>query len=376
MAFIKFKFEKDEEEEEMPIEIPLDFSKLSKIRIKKEKALPKEKTFVLNWEKELGFTGNPFKDEILAPVSDHIAGYEKERDKINLFIINNYKFGVVTGEHGSGKTIILKWLSEQLGEYEDKIIVRYLRGNRLTGNVSLIKTIVDPMLTLYDKRVEKIGTEVDIEKNTAVLRKKLGSKKLVLLIDDIHGISKENIASLNRMYATLNLQVVATSVKESQIPFETTGDFKEHLKIHLKGISLEDSEKMIKKRIGHFGGKGIEPFDEKHIGKIHKEADSNPHAILNLCQHYAIEASLKWRKKKAELEKKRAELEKKRQAELAEKGVESGAESSEEKPVLKPLEESERSKEYTIKAVDQSAGSVIVPAGGKETKKYVIKSKK
>ncbi len=365
MAFINFKFEKDEDEK--PIEIPLDFSKLSKIKFpKQEKAMPKEKTFVLNWEKELGYAGNPFKGETLSPASDFIAGYEKERDKINLFIINNYKFGAIYGERGSGKTMLLKWLLEQLGEYKEKIIVRYFRGGRLTADVSLIKNIVDPMLTLYDKRVEKITSEM-IEKNTGVLRKKLGDKKLVLLIDDIHSISKENIVALNRMYATLDLQVIATVLKEKNIPFETTDNFKDHLKIHLNGLSFEESMKMVKKRISYFGGKGIDPFEEKQIEKIYKEADSNPNKIIELCQHYAIESSLKWRKKNAEIEKKR-------QAELAEKSEESGA-NAQEGPVLKPLDESERSRGYTIKAVDQSSDSIIIPAEGRDKKKYVIKSK-
>lgn len=379
MGFIKFKFEKDEEEK--PIEIPINISKLSKIKISKKgkKESPREKSFVLDWETELEYTGNPFNDEMLSPVSDFVAGYEKERDKINLFIINNYRFGSITGGKGSGKTTLLKWLYEQLSEYSDKLVVKYLRGNKLGVNVSLIKTIVEPMLSLYDKRVEKIGAEVDIDKNTSVLRKKLGKKKLILLIDDIHAISKENIVSLNRMYATLQLQVVATYAKESQLPFETSGELKDHLKIHLKGLSLEESTDMIKKRIKHFGGKGIAPFDHKHLLKIHKEAESNPKKIINLCQHYAIEASLKWRKKKAEMEKKNMQ-------ELGKmvKGSSDSDNKSNEHPdynekgevILKPLEESERSKGYTIQAVKHGGDSIIIPAGSGHKKQQVIKTNK
>lgn len=374
MGFIKFKFEKDEEEK--PIEIPVDISRLSKIKFAKKGkgGSPREKSFVLDWEKELDYTGNPFNDEILSPVSDFISGYEKERDKINLFIINGYKFGSITGENGSGKTMLLKWLYEQLGEYKDKVIVRYLKGNRLTANVSLIRTIVEPMLTLYDKRVDKIGTEIDIEKNTSVLRKKLGDKKLILLIDDIHEISKENIIALNRMYAALQLQVIATYAKESQLPFEAAGDLKDHLKINLKDISAEDSIKMIKKRIKHFGGRGIAPFEDKQIIKIHKEADSNPKKIINLCRHYAIEASLRWRKRKAEMEKKSMQ----ELGKMAKSSQDSGkrADDNDDEVILKPLEEHERSKGYTIKAVKQGGDSIIIPVEETHKKKHVIKSKK
>ena len=136
MGFIKFKFAKDKEEK------PIKTVKLGKkknkeikeIKHKVVKPIKKEgkKSFILDWESELGYSENPFKIKILSPVTNYIAGYEKEKNRINLFIINNEKFGIISGQYGAGKTILLKWLYEQLQKYKEKVIVLFLNGKVLS----------------------------------------------------------------------------------------------------------------------------------------------------------------------------------------------------------------------------------------------------
>ena len=50
---------------------------------------------MLEWEKALGYKENPFKRVILEPVSTYIANLENEKERLNLFIITNKKFGTI-----------------------------------------------------------------------------------------------------------------------------------------------------------------------------------------------------------------------------------------------------------------------------------------
>ena len=81
------------------------------------------------------------------------------------------------GEQGVGKTTVIKWLYEQLKDYEDKVLVYYMNGRDLSTDFNFIKTIVNPLLSIYEEKVKKLNEDVNIEKNLSVLKQKIGSRK-------------------------------------------------------------------------------------------------------------------------------------------------------------------------------------------------------
>jgi hypothetical protein len=235
MPIIKFEWVEDPKEEVREI-ILFKGSSEEYPGIKNLKKIQGEKkSFILEWEKELGYSGNPFQDIIFTPVDSFMVDFKEYKEKLNLFVINNYKFGRIIGEKGSGKSILLKWLYEQLQGHEDKLIVSFIDSKKLTYEYSLIKTIVNPLLSVYDTKVHKLHKNFNFERNLDVLKNKLGRRKLVLLIDNFDNITKSNVVVLNRLYNVIPLQILVCQDKKS----ESSGEIedKDKLKIHIKGLS-------------------------------------------------------------------------------------------------------------------------------------------
>lgn len=352
MGFIKLKFEKDKEDR--PIKtVKLGKEKKKGKEIKKPKVKPRaQKSFVLDWEAELGYSENPFKSKILTPVSDYFVGYEKERNKTNLFIINNEKFGIISGQDGVGKTILLRWLYEQLQQYKDKILVLFLNGKVLSQEFILVKSMVNPLLSIYEKKIKKVNKDVNIERNLSVLKRKLGSKKLILLIDDVEIIPSRVLFLLKKIYSVMPLQIIMACNNQVAQKLRAEDWLKDRLKIQLKGLGVSETRAMIGKRIKNFGGEDIFPFDDSYIRKICKNAAYNPKQILVLCQHYAIELAVKQLKRKTPKETTVVKEEVKEQEGVREEQKERG------ESVVPVLKELPRTKEYRIRV--ESHGSEAI----------------
>ena len=85
----------------------------------------KQKQFTLKWFKELGWWDNPFVTKVLMPPERFIAGYDKERQKLNYFVIEGLPLGFVKGEKGTGKTTLLLWLWHVMQKVKEKRAVFY-----------------------------------------------------------------------------------------------------------------------------------------------------------------------------------------------------------------------------------------------------------
>lgn len=368
MPFIKFKFEPDHEEE---------FVKIFTFGRSKDHYTPKKETksyidddvqdkkhaeglgrkFILDWYKEFSYTSNPFKDEILNPLSELISGYEKERDKLNLFIINNNKFGVIHAKEGQGKTTVLKWLHEQLNKYPDKILLFYLNDKVFSEDTGLLKEIQNKTLTWWDRFFRKLDKTTDYDKNVKALRRKLRDKKLVILGDDITHISKHNLLLLNKLYNNIQFQLILTTSSEGKNYMHKMFNIPDKLNLHLAGLSHAETKEMVEKRIKYFNGSGLEPFNDKLLNHICEKSDKNPRKILDLCQKYAIEIAVRQQRRKT---KKQAETK---------------TEKENPKAPDIDLEAAPKKEEYKIEVIDHSADSVMIKDHEHHAKNYKIKSK-
>lgn len=375
MGFIKLRFEKDKEEK--PIKTLRLGKKGKEFKERKEIKKPQigkavKKGFVLDWENELGYSTNPFKVEILKPVSKYIAGYKKKKSRINLFIINNEKFGIISGEDGVGKTTLLQWLYEQLQKYKDKVMVCYLTGKVLSQEFVLLKSIVNPLLNVYEKKVKKLNKDVDIERNLSVLKRKLGNKKLVLLIDDAVVAPDRVVLLLKKMYSAMPLQIIIACTNQVTQKLRIENWLDDRLKMHLKGLDVPEATTMISKRIEAVGGEDIYPFDDDYLKRICKESSHNPKQILYLCQHYAMELAVKHieRKKKEQKEDTVVKEEKK----TGVKEEEKEEEKQSEVPVLKEIP---KKTEYRIGVISHGSEAISMEDLKKDEKgNYKIKGVK
>ena len=94
----------------------------------------KSKTFTLDWYKEFDWTGNPFVTKIPHPPDEFVAGYEAQRKKLNLFVLEHYQCCTLEGEQGTGKTMLLKWMEHELRNYKDRVVSFYINEeNKLSS---------------------------------------------------------------------------------------------------------------------------------------------------------------------------------------------------------------------------------------------------
>lgn len=259
----------------------------------KELPPPKrEDEFVLDWNKQLGWKHDPFLPSLSSTVTKLIAGYEKERMKLNLFVLQKYTFATLVGNEGMGKTTVLRWMHEELNKHSSQIYTAYIDGATLRGERyvvhNLIRTVENIIETLITKPHKKL-TSRDLHE---YLQKKLEHKRLVLLIDNANEMSDFALVILKKLYMSqLPVQMIFADEKISLDIDDLKG--KEHLNIALKGLETKEMEEMIRKRIVAAGGMEIYPFTSEVISMVHKKSSSNPAHALSILQHVATEMSLK-----------------------------------------------------------------------------------
>jgi len=237
---IKFIMERSEEEKIKVITIPIVLKKPS---LKNKK--PDDKEFVLDWENALGYKENPYKNKIIAPVSKYIADFELEKEKLNLFIISNKKFGTIIGENGSGKTILLKWLEEQLQKFKSRIVIRYIDWPEVKINIRFVKELFKPS-SGFGAFSEKELNDIDADNFEVKLKKELGNKKYVLLIDNMQKFTKERFLPLDKLLA-MNTQIIVAGGKDLTSSLDSLKYWldgrsikvPDELNINLEGISLK-----------------------------------------------------------------------------------------------------------------------------------------
>ncbi len=280
----------------------------------KEVVKQENKQFVFDWYKELNWKSNPFEYRYLFPISEYITGYNKERKKLNLFIIENSSIGLIKGNEGYGKTTLILWLKHELMRYKDRIIVDYVDKN--INLVELVKLLIKPLLKTKENAVIKSNIlhlekgasliadihlrliyesvylkkkDLDFESIKDFLYRRLENRHLILLIDDVDELPEQSKRFVDMLVNNhLNLQMILSSSSN----LEMLNKRKDLIKIELEGLSFDEAKEMLSKRIEGVGGNGLEPFTEEHLKAIYQKNNKSPLSFLSLCKDKAIKLAL------------------------------------------------------------------------------------
>lgn len=271
-----------------------------------------DKQFIYYWYKEFGWKNNPFEKRFMEPINKFIVGYEKERRKLNYFVIDKLPLVIINGKQGYGKTTLLLWLKEELNKYRGVIIVDYV--SKEIDFARFIKTLLEPFLTVKeklvgfgsriisksldlidDKNLRSIfealyfrKTELDLNKVKEFLSTRLKGKPLVLIVDDFNSLDEKLILLLKVLLdSEINVQVaIATN--------EDLGKFskKEAMRQTLEGLSETECVEMVNRRIMSAGESDATPFSKEILSSLYKKARGSPLTFLDLCKEKAVSLAL------------------------------------------------------------------------------------
>jgi len=353
----------------------------------------------------------------MMPPEKFIAGYDKERQKLNYFVIEGFPLGFVKGETGAGKTTLLLWLWHVMQQVKEKRALFYTEKLHKGLLQFILEHLIDKKEKLGMKGYYGLGIHKSIsffkrkilkkteleepihkklhDQNYGEINKKdlfeyisgkLDGVGLVLMIDDVELLTEEDFELIVDLFKRdITLQVVAAGTKDSIENCKLKGFKKDDLRIFLQDMSFEDAKRMVEKRISFVGGKGIDPFNEHQLKAIYASADKNPKMIIKKCLDQSIKRALKrmtdsekaWDKEKWVAPSKRNKPKKEEPIDLNEqiKTIEMPIKKKEES--FEPIfvqEKSEEKVDYVIK-VKENAPTDIIELGTRkrESKGYQIR---
>jgi Cdc6-like AAA superfamily ATPase len=241
----------------------------------------KRKNFVIDWEKNLDWSGNPFLDIIHQPINIFKANLDHESKTLNKFFIQGNKFGIIRGKKGSGKTFLLKWLEEELKTFENKFNIFYFDA-KTSNHKTLIKLLL--------KHFSSFSLFKNSEEVLNIIKSNLSkNKKTVFLIDDADLLPRESVEILKKVNSFNHVSIIFTTCTDNH--FKDFGD--DEANIHIKPMNYDSIKDMIVKRIENYNGVDIEPFNSIQLKTLAKKAAYNPRDMLKLCNEKAIEIALK-----------------------------------------------------------------------------------
>jgi len=237
-----------------------------------------------SWLRQMNWKENPFTLKIDPSL---FVGYQNQLKRLMNHIREGHKVALITGSTGSGKTTILKFIENNFDKnYEVLYISKPPRKEELV-NVFLFKFKPSFFERLF-------GTRVELHNLHVYLNKKLGDKKLLVLLDEAHEADIEVLKWFRTISDQVtNMQLVLAGLSTVDDILRTRLEtLKSRVITHIELINLtrEESRELIKKRIESVGGEDIKPFTEECVARIYEVTGGFPREVLKVCDRLVEEA--------------------------------------------------------------------------------------
>lgn len=192
-------------------------------------------------------------------------------------------FVVITGEIGSGKTTLVKWL---LKNFTGKANCFHVAFTNLSGN-DLFHYLLR-QVNIIPKKEDKISLIYTFQEYVRKVSK--SGKPCVLVIDEAQNLTKDQLEDI-RMLAALEgpdgplLRVTLLAQPEFLYMVNSSEQFKQRVKLHyhLKGLKREDVKKYIEYRLFKSGLTENTLFNDELIYEIFKYSKGIPRLINKIC---------------------------------------------------------------------------------------------
>lgn len=246
-----------------------------------------------------GLTRNPFD---LTPDPTRFVATKRHSEALAALYygIRWHKgFVVVTGEVGTGKTLLLRCLLRLLKESRD-VAYAYLFNSRLSPTEFLEYILADFGLPATGKN----KGEMLLDLGRFLLSRDAKRLTTVLIIDEAHHLSDDLLEEV-RLLSNLEtsddklIQIVLVGQPELDDKLDSYGlrQLKQRvaLRAHLGSLSLEETREYINKRLQIAGASGDRNpiFSEESVGAVHFLSQGLPRLVNTLCENALIAAYAK-----------------------------------------------------------------------------------
>ena len=194
---------------------------------------------------------------------------------------------VVTGEVGTGKTTVLRWMLQRL---ERTVLVAYIFNPRLA-----VPEFYQLLATQLDVRNWENKSELLIELGRTLESRHGRGLRTVLIIDEAHGLSPgvlEEIRLLSNFESdsAKQLQIVLTGQPELREVLNNPNlrQLKQRvsLRCEIKPLpNIEETERYIKSRLLAAGAERTDIFSPGAVDYIFRCSEGIPRQINNLCDN-------------------------------------------------------------------------------------------
>ena len=205
-------------------------------------------------------------------------------------------FVVVTGEVGTGKTLLLRCLLRLLEESRD-ISYAYLFNNRLSSTEFLQYMLLDFGLPATGKN----KCEMLFDLSQFLVSRASRQMTTVLIVDEAHLLSEELLEEVRLLsnletYDDKLLQIVLVGQPELDEKLDSKGlrQLKQRiaLRTHLSPLTFEETQRYVEHRleIAGAGEKASSLFSSKALATVFKVSRGYPRLINTICENSLITA--------------------------------------------------------------------------------------